>query len=132
LLDQLIDYWRDLMVVSCAGAEGRELSVSAKHRPTLARHAEALSVDTILAGLDILAATKARLRTSQHARVLLEMALVRLGRLGDLVSVTQLVQSLAQAPVAAPTGKPQPAKVEQPARKLRDEAPQLAAPPPAA
>src|SRR6184192_3448746 len=29
LLDQLIEYWRDLMVVTCAGAEGRDLNVTA-------------------------------------------------------------------------------------------------------
>ncbi|HEV3263621.1 MAG TPA: DNA polymerase III subunit gamma/tau [Gemmataceae bacterium] len=96
LLDQLMDYWRDLMVVNCAGPEGRDLSVSSRHREILARQASAVSVDTIMAGLDILAATKARLRGSQHGRVLIEMALVRLGRLEDLVSLAQLAQWLGQ------------------------------------
>src|SRR5262249_11543475 len=81
LLDQLIDYWRDLMVVQCAGSEARDLSLAPRHREVLNRQAAALQLDTILAGLDILASTKARLRTSSHGRVLLEMALVRLGRL---------------------------------------------------
>jgi DNA polymerase-3 subunit gamma/tau len=94
LLDQLIDYWRDLMVVSCAGLEGRELSVSAKHRDTLGRQAQSRPTDTLLAGLDILSATKARLRGSHHGRVLVEMALVRLSRLEDLVPLTQFAQWL--------------------------------------
>ena len=70
LLDQLIAYWRDLMVVNCAGLEGKDLSITAKHRPTLAKQAQAVSIETILAGLDILNSTKARLRTSQYGRVL--------------------------------------------------------------
>jgi DNA polymerase-3 subunit gamma/tau len=94
-LDQLIEYWRDLMIVHCAGPDGRDLSVPPRHRDTLARQAAALGLDTILAGLDILAATKARLRGSAHARVLIEMALVRLGRLDDLVSLSQLADWLA-------------------------------------
>jgi DNA polymerase-3 subunit gamma/tau len=94
LLDQLIDYWRDLMVVQCAGAEARDLSVPARHRQTLNEQAASLKLDTILAGLDILSTTKARLRASSRGRVLLEMALVRLGRLEDLASLAQLANWL--------------------------------------
>jgi DNA polymerase-3 subunit gamma/tau len=97
LLDQILDYWRDLMVVHCAGLEGATLSVGQRHRETLARQAADLKLDTILAGLDILAATKARMRGSNHGRVLLEMALVRLGRLDDLMSLSQLAQYLSQS-----------------------------------
>jgi DNA polymerase-3 subunit gamma/tau len=96
LLDQLIEYWRDLMVVNCAGPEGQTLSVTGKHRAGLVEQARHLKPDTILAGLDILTSAKARLRGSSHGRVLLEMALVRLGRLEDLVSLAQLVQQLGQ------------------------------------
>ena len=54
LLDQLLGYWRDLMVVRCAGEQAPDLSVPARHRDTLAKQAAALSLDTILAGLDVL------------------------------------------------------------------------------
>jgi DNA polymerase-3 subunit gamma/tau len=106
LLDQLIAYWRDLMVVHAAGPEAPGLSVSSKHRPSLAEQARKLPLDTILAGLDILSSSKARLRNSNHGRVVLEMALVRLGRLEDLVSVSQLAQALAGGPRPSPA-KPQ-------------------------
>ncbi len=96
LLDQLLDYWRDLMVVHCAGEQARDLSVPARHRDALVRQAKALQLDTVLAGLDILAATKARLRTSSHARTLVEMAVLRLGRLEQLVALSQLTHWLAQ------------------------------------
>src|SRR5439155_11575138 len=58
LLDQLIAYWRDLMVVQCAGAEAKDLSVAERHRPTLEKQAQALSPDAVLAGLDVLSATR--------------------------------------------------------------------------
>src|SRR5260370_5336260 len=114
LLDQVIDYWRDLMVVRCAGGEGLDLSVTGAHAEELGQRAARLNLDTILAGLDVLVSTKARLRTSNHGRVLLEMALIRLSRLDDLVSLSQLAQWLKQdeagpgtqraPPVAAASG----------------------------
>jgi len=94
LLDQLIDYWRDLMVVNCGGMDIGDLSVPSRHCDTLVRQTQTVSLDTILAGLDILGTTKARLRGSNHGRVLMEMALVRLSRLDDLVSLSQLTQWL--------------------------------------
>jgi DNA polymerase-3 subunit gamma/tau len=100
LLDQLIEYWRDLMVVNCAGSQACVVSVPPRHRDQLKRQAASLSLDSILSGLDILTATKSRLRASGHGRVLLEMALIRLGRLGDLVSLTQLSQWLGGADAA--------------------------------
>jgi DNA polymerase-3 subunit gamma/tau len=108
LLDQLIDYWRDLMVVQCAGAGARELSISSRHRETLERQAAALNLDTILAGLDILSTAKARLRGSSHGRVVMEMALVRLGRLEDLASLAQLAQWLRGEDRRGAPGPPRP------------------------
>jgi DNA polymerase-3 subunit gamma/tau len=109
LLDQLIAYWRDLMVVHCAGAEARDLSVAERHRPTLERQAQALGLDTILAGLDVLSATRGRLARSTHARTLVEMAVVRLGRLGELLPVAQVARWLAQGAPAGPAPAARPA-----------------------
>src|SRR5262249_27960824 len=92
LVDQMIRYWRDLMVAHCAGAEGPDLSVHARHRDLLLAQAKSVHLDTLLAGLDILSATKARMLKSAHGRTLVEMALVRLGRLEDLVPLSTLTQ----------------------------------------
>jgi DNA polymerase-3 subunit gamma/tau len=94
ILDQLIEFWRDLMVVNCGGADIGDFSVPSRHREALTRQAKAISLDTVLAGLDVLSAAKSRMRGSNHGRVLLEMALVRLSRLDDLVSLSQLTQLL--------------------------------------
>jgi DNA polymerase-3 subunit gamma/tau len=113
LLDQLIDYWRDLMVLHCAGSAAQDLSVAPRHRATLTRQASALSLDSILAGLDILNTTRARLRGSVHARVLLEMALVRLGRLAHLVALAQVSHWLNDAERAVPLNPAAPRTVRQ-------------------
>ncbi|MFL5240936.1 MAG: DNA polymerase III subunit gamma/tau [Gemmataceae bacterium] len=96
LLDQLIAYWRDLMLVHCAGQEAKDLSISPRFRQAIAKQAKELNLDTILAGLDVLSASKARLRFSNHGRIILEMAVIRLSRLEDLASLTQLAQMVAQ------------------------------------
>jgi DNA polymerase III subunit gamma/tau len=101
LLEQLLDYWRDLMVANSAGSHHPHLNLPVRYHETLTRQAAALNLDTILAGLDVLSMTKARLRGSGHPRVLLEMALVRLSRLDDLVSVAQLAQMLNERASAA-------------------------------
>lgn len=123
LLDQLLEYWRDLMIVNCAGLEGREVSVSSKYRETMGKQAKALSVDTIMSGLDVLSTTKSRMRNSSHGRVLFEMALIRLARLEDLVSLTQLAQMVsgapgrvAERPAASSSGGPKTLAAPAPAR----------------
>jgi DNA polymerase-3 subunit gamma/tau len=141
LVDQLIAYWRDLMVVNCGGTEGRDLSVPARHHDTLQAHARAVSLDAALAGLDVLSLTKARLRGSNHGRTLVEMALVRLGRLGDLASLSQLAQWVGQVrldprnALAAPPGAAQPAvpRLADAVKKkpLSDDAPAAEEPTPA-
>jgi DNA polymerase-3 subunit gamma/tau len=108
LLIQLIDYWRDLMLVATAGADVAGLNATGKFKDTIAGQSATVPLDTILAGLDILQATLARLRGSTHGRVLLEMAIVRLSRLDDLVSLSQLAQMLqgGDRPTPAPVARP--------------------------
>jgi DNA polymerase III subunit gamma/tau len=104
LLDQLIDYWRGLMLLNCTGGEAAaDLAVSDQHREAVLAQARALTLDTILAGLDVLTTTKSRLRTTSHGQVLLEMAVVRLSRLDELVPIAQLALWLSQ-PGSAPAG----------------------------
>ncbi len=118
LVDQMLAYWRDLMVVHCAGDQARDLSVPSRCRPDLERQAKALTLDAVLAGLDVLSATRNRLRDSSHGRTLVEMALVRLCRLSDLLPVAQLAQMLGQAP-HAPRGRLPRAPARQAAPRRR-------------
>ncbi|MBN9120391.1 MAG: DNA polymerase III subunit gamma/tau [Planctomycetes bacterium] len=96
LVDQLVEYWRALMLVSCGGPDVRELPVTENQFEAVKKHVQSISLDAILGGLEVLTATKTRMRGSTHTQVLLEMAVVRLCRLGELLSVGQLVQALNQ------------------------------------
>ncbi|MBX9677877.1 MAG: DNA polymerase III subunit gamma/tau [Gemmataceae bacterium] len=102
LLDQLIEYWRDLMIVQAAGPDVPTLSVTGAHRGELQKQAKAWSPDAILAGLDILVSAKSRMRFTSHPRVILEMALVRMARLENLAALSQLVQWVQEGQVAGP------------------------------
>ncbi len=122
LVDQLMGYWRDLMVLNCAGNEKLDLNTLSRHRDILAVQARSLQLDTILAGLDVLSGTRGRLQYSSQGRILVEMALVRLSRLGQLLSVSQLSQMLGQlasggnvqVPSASQTAGPAPRAVPPP------------------
>ncbi len=96
LTDQIIDHWRGLML-NGIGVPGTPASPA--------------SLDTILAGLDIWTTTKARMRGSPHTQILLEMALVRLSRLEEMLSVAQLAQWIggAEAPAGGSPRAAQPA-----------------------
>jgi DNA polymerase III subunit gamma/tau len=103
LTDQLIDYWRGLMLLNATDGEAvADLAVADHHKDAVQKQARSLTLDTILAGLDVLTTTKSRLRTTGHGQVLLETAVVRLSRLDELVPVAQLAQWLRQPGSAPP------------------------------
>jgi DNA polymerase-3 subunit gamma/tau len=106
LLDQLLEFWRDMMLVRSAGPGASGLSFSARHREQIQSAASGMSLDSILAGLDVLIATKSRLRSTSHGRVLLEMAVVRLARLEELLPLPELARQLTAAPGAHSSAAP--------------------------
>lgn len=119
LTDQLIDYWRSLMLVACGGPDVEDLPVTPSQKERVLEQAKRTSLDTVLAGLDVLTTAKARMRGSPHLPVLLEMAVVRLARLEEMLSVGELLKSgaapVATRPAAAPevkkNGTPRPPEV---------------------
>lgn len=106
LVDQLVEYWRTLMLVSCGGPDVRELPCTPNQLEAVKKHVQGVSLDAILSGLEVLTATKTRMRGSAHTQVLLEMAVVRLCRLSDLLSVGQLMQALSQPGTVQLTAAP--------------------------
>jgi DNA polymerase-3 subunit gamma/tau len=114
LLDQMIEYWRDLMVVNSAGLAGQSVSVSSARRETLQQHANQASLDTILAGMDILVTAKSRMHRSSQVRAIFEMALVRLCQLDDLLPISQIAQWLAKEGAAPPTKATRPTSFARP------------------
>jgi DNA polymerase-3 subunit gamma/tau len=94
LLDQLVGYFRDVMAagVGCSG----ELMLYAlpSQSEAVAGVANRLGVHTVLAVLQILDQSAARMRVSMHSRTLVEMAVVRICNLEDLDDLAALVAEL--------------------------------------
>jgi DNA polymerase-3 subunit gamma/tau len=108
LVDQLLDYHRDLMVIA-AGAESTGLmSVAATHRPILADQARRWGLPTVVAALQLLAETKTRMQRSGHGRALAELAVVRLALLEATIDLATLVDELRSAPGPKLEPKPGP------------------------
>ncbi len=101
LTDHLMAYWRDLLLVKTAGADYPGLMLSRRWHDTLRRQAEQLGVEDILTALDLIAGTSARLRSTSHGRILVEILLVRLGRLENLLSVAELATGVGMNKPAA-------------------------------
>jgi DNA polymerase III subunit gamma/tau len=108
LVDQLLDYHRDLMVIA-AGAETTALtSVAATQRPRLADQARRWGLPTIVAALQILAETKTRMQRSGHGRALAELAIVRLTLLEATLDLASLVEELRSAGATGSASKAVP------------------------
>jgi DNA polymerase-3 subunit gamma/tau len=108
LVDQLLDYHRDLMVIA-AGAESTGLmSVAATHRPILADQARRWGLPTVVAALQLLAETKTRMQRSGHGRALAELAVVRLTLLEATIDLATLVDELRSTPGPKTEPKPGP------------------------
>jgi DNA polymerase-3 subunit gamma/tau len=97
LVEQLIGYWRSLMIIKCGGPDVRELPISPAQKQAIETLSQQISMDTILAGLDVWTATRGKMRDTVLAQVVLEVAVVRLARMEDLLPISQLVQVVAQA-----------------------------------
>ena len=95
LLDQLVGYFRDVMAAGRRLPAASRCSTPCRRRPrkspTIGRQ---LGLPTILAMVQILDQTAARLRVSMHGRTLVEMAIVRICQLGDLDDLATLVAEL--------------------------------------
>jgi DNA polymerase-3 subunit gamma/tau len=134
LIDQLIEYFRDLMILKTAGPEARLLSVSSTQRRAVAEQAGRLALDFIFSATDLLAETKSRLRGNTAGRVLLDVALARIASLEDLQTLDELAARLASIEsslgrgqasprAAAPTGESNPPESKKKAEPARDDPP---------
>ncbi|TWT78511.1 DNA polymerase III subunit tau [Posidoniimonas polymericola] len=107
LLDQLLGYFRDVMAVSVGAGMDAALYALPSQAEEVTSLAGALGPQTLLAILQVLDETAARLRVSVHSRTLAEMAVVRVCHLEDLDDLADLVASLREGgtPPAGPPAK---------------------------
>ncbi len=100
LVDQLLEYYRDLIVAQAADGDPELLCTAARTRDRLLEQARRTSLHTLLAATEILAELKARLRASEHGRLLLDLALVRIAHLEELAPIGELIERLESAELA--------------------------------
>lgn len=94
LTDQFVGYFRDLMVTACGATEAALLSVGADQRPRLIEQSARWGLQTIVAAMQIMADTKARMQRVTYGRALAELAIVRISMLEDLDRLDDLVAKL--------------------------------------
>jgi DNA polymerase-3 subunit gamma/tau len=94
LLDQLIGYFRDVMAVAVGCGPQQMLYALPSQAEQVAAIGQQVGLQTILAMVQILDQTAARLRVSLHGRTLVEMAIVRICTLENLDDLAGLVAEL--------------------------------------
>jgi DNA polymerase-3 subunit gamma/tau len=124
LVDQLLGYFRDVMVAAAGGPAELMLYSSPSDQETVASAARQLGLETVLAVMQILDQTLARLRYSTHGRILAEMALLRICRLENLESISNLIGQLRDGMPVSPGASPAP---QTPAKPADTAVPSLAA-----
>lgn len=109
-VDQVVAYFRDLMVLAAGGTNLPLTSVAEDYRPTLQSQAESWGLTTLVAALEILAETKQRMQRATFGRALTELALVRISLLRDLERLEELISQLragkSEAAPAQAHGRP--------------------------
>jgi DNA polymerase-3 subunit gamma/tau len=94
LTDQVLSYTRDLLIVASGAADVPLQSIADENAPVLKQQAAAWGLRNILAGMQILADTKGKMRGVNYGRALAELALVRLSLLEDLNALEQVVAAI--------------------------------------
>ncbi|HEY4308592.1 MAG TPA: DNA polymerase III subunit gamma/tau [Pirellulales bacterium] len=129
LLDQLLVYFRDLMVAAVGGSSEILLQTDPTSQRLAIEQAEQLGLQTVMAAMQILDHTIARLRYSTQGRVLTELALVRICQLADLEELSTLVEQVRSGAGVVEISARSTERVTLPRAELsRPEAPRVALP----
>lgn len=118
LLEQLLGCFRDCMVAASGGPEDLLGYASSAGREKIANLGKQLGLETVLAAMQILDQTLARLRYSTQTRLLVELALVRICHLEELAELPALIAQLQ-----AGSGPATPATREERPALTRDAGP---------
>jgi DNA polymerase-3 subunit gamma/tau len=94
LINQLIHFVRDLMVIAAGANSVTLMGVADETRPQLERQAKEWGLATILAALQILAETKSRMFRASHSRALAELGLIRIAMLAELDDLREAIEEL--------------------------------------
>jgi len=120
ILEQLIAALRDALLASvgCESGSRGGPAIGDAIGIDLAAVGRATGTETVLAMLQIVDQALARMRTSGHAAVLAEMAIVRLAKLDDLDDLADVARRIATDPGTPGTAGPAAAARPQPAQRV--------------
>jgi len=104
LMDQLLGYLRDAMAAAVGCQADLLLHTSPSERDSVTELGHKLGVENILALMQILDQSLARMRVSTQRRVLAELALVRMCSLENLEEISGLIRQMVSEPEKHPTG----------------------------
>jgi DNA polymerase-3 subunit gamma/tau len=116
LIEQLFGYFRDCMVAAVGCKADTFLYASSSSSDDVIESGKRLGLQTILAVMQILDQTLSRLRYSTQARILAELALVRISNLEDLEELSALIVQLqtGQPASVSTTATAAPARMSSP------------------
>ncbi len=106
LLEQLLGYFRDCMAAAAGCSTEAFLYASGGTGQQVAEAGRRLGLQTVLAAMQILDATLARLRLSTQGRILAELAIVRLCQLEELDEIATWIGQLQSGAGAIPARSP--------------------------
>jgi DNA polymerase III subunit gamma/tau len=101
LIEQLFGYFRDCMVASVGCPADTFLYASTANSDAVAEAGRRLGLQTILAVMQILDQTLTRMKYNTQARILAELALVRICDLEDLAELSDLIVQLREQGVGS-------------------------------
>jgi DNA polymerase III subunit gamma/tau len=109
LIEQLFGYFRDCMVAAVGSGADTFLYATTAGSKDVTEAGRRLGLQTILAVMQILDQTLARMKYSTQARILAELALVRICNLEDLEELSGLIAQLQSGQPPAAKKKYEPA-----------------------
>lgn len=124
MLEQLLGYFRDVMVATVGCPADALLHTAPAQYAHLVEAGRRVGLETILAIMQVIDHTLARMRYSTQSRTLVEMALVRIANLENLDELSDLIQRLQTGELPELTGAPPSrtvAPVAEPAAKKKGE-----------
>jgi len=104
LVDQLLGYFRDLMAAAVGCSQEQFLHVTEDAAAQVTELSKQLSVERVLAILQVLEQAAAQLRWTVNDRIVAEMAVVRIAHLDRLDQVASLIAALQEGTLEVPSG----------------------------
>jgi DNA polymerase-3 subunit gamma/tau len=127
--DQLVNYFRDLLVEATAPGQVPLLAVGERARPQVRRQADRWGLNTLTAAMQLLLDAKGRMQRVNYGRPILELALIRMTLLEQLDELAPLLKTLASGDAAALAGLASRPSVPAPPAASRGTVAQPPAPP---